>query len=54
MCKGNTQSSSLLMEGMKFFIIQSKWRSEELHIKDKCKIHTTTFPTRQFCMKLKG
>ena len=52
MCKGNIQSSSFLMEGMKFFIIQSEWISEERHIKDKCKIHTTTVPTMQFFMKL--
>ena len=51
MCKGNIQSSSFLMEGMKFFIIQSEWISEERHIKDECKIHTTTVPTMQFFMK---
>ena len=52
MCKGNIQSSFFLMEGMKFFIIQSEWISEERHIKDECKIHTTTVPTMQFFMKL--
>ena len=51
MCKGNIQSSSFLTERMKFFIIQSEWLSEELHIKDKCKIHTTTLPTMPFLMK---
>ena len=51
MRKGNIQSSSFLMERMKFFIIQSEWLSEELHIKDKCKIHTTTLPTMAFFMK---